>query len=202
MDLSALSDEKLVEMYHEGNEPAIEELFERYKNIVRKKANELFIAGGDTEDLIQEGMIGLYKAARDYKADREATFSTFAYTCISGQMLTAINKANRKKNGPLNSYVSFDEPVGDDEENQMKIGDVITTEFDHNPEKMFVDKEWTKEFEKKIEEALSKFEKNVLDLYMSGEDYISIAKTLEKSPKSIDNALQRIRQKVDKIGRM
>ena len=147
-------DEELIDMYRAGNEQAIEYIFERYKYIVRKKAKAMFLAGGDSDDLIQEGMIGLYKAVRDYDKQKDASFMTFAGMCINRQILNAVTASNRKKNTPLNTYVSFDEPV--------------------NPE-------------------------NVLELYMSGKDYIAIAQTLDKPSKSIDNAIQRIRNKVDKI---
>ena len=161
-------DEELIDMYRAGDEQAIEYIFERYKYIVRKKAKAMFLAGGDSDDLIQEGMIGLYKAVRDYDKKKDASFMTFAGMCINRQILNAVTASNRKKNTPLNTYVSFDEPVNPEDDSQVKLVDVLKS-----------DKEQ--------------------ELYMSGKDYIAIAQMLDKPPKSIDNAIQRIRNKVDKI---
>ena len=181
-------DEELIDMYRAGNEQAIEYIFERYKYIVRKKAKAMFLAGGDSDDLIQEGMIGLYKAVRDYDKKKDASFMTFAGMCINRQILNAVTASNRKKNTPLNTYVSFDEPVNPEDDSQVKLVDVLKS-----------DQENAESLEDKLYSVLSDFEKNVLELYMSGKDYIAIAQMLDKPPKSIDNAIQRIRNKVDKI---
>ena len=181
-------DEELIDMYRAGDEQAIEYIFERYKYIVRKKAKAMFLAGGDSDDLIQEGMIGLYKAVRDYDKKKDASFMTFAGMCINRQILNAVTASNRKKNTPLNTYVSFDEPVNPEDDSQVKLVDVLKS-----------DKEHAESLEDKLYSVLSDFEKNVLELYMSGKDYIAIAQMLDKPPKSIDNAIQRIRNKVDKI---
>ena len=181
-------DEELIDMYRAGNEQAIEYIFERYKYIVRKKAKAMFLAGGDSDDLIQEGMIGLYKAVRDYDKQKDASFMTFAGMCINRQILNAVTASNRKKNTPLNTYVSFDEPVNPEDDSQVKLVDVLKS-----------DQENVESLEDKLYSVLSDFEKNVLELYMSGKDYIAIAQMLDKPPKSIDNAIQRIRNKVDKI---
>lgn len=192
------SDEELIELYRSGNEPAMEVIFERYKGIVRKKAKAMYIAGGDSDDLIQEGMIGLYKAVRDYNGDRNASFATFASMCINRNIINAVEASNRKKNAPLNSYVSFDTPANydTDNDNAVKLGDVLVTGNGQNPESLYIDKEHTAHLEDRIEKILSAYEKNVLNMYMDGKDYIQIATELGKTPKSIDNALQRIRKKV------
>ena len=182
-------DEELIDMYRAGNEQAIEYIFERYKYIVRKKAKAMFLAGGDSDDLIQEGMIGLYKAVRDYDKQKDASFMTFAGMCINRQILNAVTASNRKKNTPLNTYVSFDEPVNPEDDSQVKLVDVLKSDKEQNPERLFIDQENAESLE----------DKNVLELYMSGKDYIAIAQMLDKPPKSIDNAIQRIRNKVDKI---
>lgn len=199
MSMKQCSDEELIILYRAGSEIAIEVIFERYKNLVRKKAKAMFLAGGDNDDLIQEGMIGLYKAVRDYKAEKEASFATFASMCINRHMITAVTASNRKKNVPLNTYVSFDMPAGNGEDTDMRLVDVLQPETEQNPEKLFIDREHTKDLQTRLYEMLSPFETRVLDMYIDGMDYIQIAGELGKQPKSIDNALQRIRSKVSKI---
>ncbi len=202
INLNKCSDEELVNLYRQGNEQAVEYLFEKYKNLVRKKAKAMYLAGGDNDDLIQEGMIGLYKAVRDYKEERDASFFTFASMCINRQMITAVTASNRKKNIPLNSYVSFDSPVSGEEDSDMKLADVLPPSIEQNPEKLFIDKEFANDLQKKVMESLSSFEKEVFKYYMDGKDYIEISENMNKTPKSIDNALQRIRNKVDKIAKL
>lgn len=192
-------DEELIDMYRDGDEQAIENIFERYKHIVRKKAKAMYLAGGDSDDLIQEGMIGLYKAVRDYDKRKDASFMTFASVCINRQILNAVTASNRKKNSPLNTYVSFDEPVNPDEDAQVKLVDVLKSDKEQNPERLFIDKENADSLEERLFRVLSSYETRVLEMYMGGMDYIAIADALGKSPKSIDNAIQRIRNKVDKI---
>lgn len=199
MSMKQYSDEELIVLYRTGSEKAIEVIFERYKNLVRKKAKAMFLAGGDNDDLIQEGMIGLYKAVRDYKAEKEASFATFASMCINRQMITAVTASNRKKNVPLNTYVSFDTPAGTGEDTDMRLVDILQPETEQDPEKLFIDKEHTEDLQTRLYKMLSKFETQVLNLYIEGMDYIQIAEELGKQPKSIDNALQRIRSKVSKI---
>lgn len=195
MDFDGCSDETLIEIYRVGNEAAIEVLFERYKNLVKKKAKAMYLAGGDSDDLIQEGMIGLYKAVRDFDENREASFKTFASMCINRQLITAVTASNRKKNMPLNTYVSFDLPAYTDEDNEMRLVDVLKPETEQNPEKLLIDREYTEDFKEKLFESLSDFEKQVLKLYIEDKDYREIARIMNKTPKSIDNALQRIRSK-------
>lgn len=192
-------DEELIDMYRDGNEQAIEHIFERYKHIVRKKAKAMYLAGGDSDDLIQEGMIGLYKAVRDYNKRKDASFMTFASVCINRQILNAVTASNRKKNSPLNTYISFDEPVNPDEDAQVKLVDVLKSDKEQNPERIFIDKENADSLEERLFRSLSSYETKVLELYMGGMDYVAIADALDKTPKSIDNAIQRIRNKVDKI---
>ena len=195
MDFEGCSDETLIDIYRVGNEAAIEVLFERYKNLVKKKAKAMYLAGGDSDDLIQEGMIGLYKAVRDFDESREASFKTFASMCINRQLITAVAASHRKKNMPLNTYVSFDLPAYTDEDNEMRLVDVLKPETEQNPEKLLIDREYTEDFKEKLFESLSNFEKQVLKLYIEDKDYREIARIMNKTPKSIDNALQRIRSK-------
>ena len=201
MILQGLKDEELIKLYRDGNEDAIDIIFERYKYLVRKKAKAMYIAGGDNDDLIQEGMIGLYKAVRDYNEDRQASFETFAGMCINRHMMSAVTASNRKKNIPLNSYVSFDAPADGDEQSGTRLVEVLKPDNEQNPEYMFIDREHTRLLEDKIVSALSVYEKKVLDMYLEGKDYIEIAKELNKQPKSVDNAIQRIRIKVARIGK-
>ncbi len=199
MDFNKCSDETLIDIYRKGDEAAIEVLFERYKDIVRKKAKAMYLAGGDSDDLIQEGMIGLYKAVRDYDDTKEAAFKTFASMCINRQLINAVTVSNRKKNMPLNTYVSFDMPAYPDEDNETRLVDILKPESEQNPEKLFIDREYSDSFKKKLFDRLSGFEKQVLQLYMEDNDYRQIAMLLGKTPKSIDNAIQRIRAKANSI---
>lgn len=194
------SDEELIELYKEGNELAIDYLFDKYKNLVRKKAKAMYIVGGDNDDLIQEGMIGLYKAIRDYNESKDASFRTFASMCINRQMCTAVTTSNRKKHSPLNGYISLDMPVNSEqEEENTKLSDLLYSAVEQNPEKLFIDKERTNYIESKIGNVLSTYENQVLLLQMEGLDYIKIAERLGKTAKSVDNALQRIRNKLIEI---
>lgn len=163
-------------------------LLNRYKSLVRAQSRVRFLVGGDEEDLIQEGMIGLYKAVRDYDESRGASFKTFASLCISRQMAKAIETSGRDKNRPLNSSVSL---TDEEWENQMK-------DEMNSPESIVLDEESGNEMLKKIKKSLSPMEQKVLDLYLTGADYREIAETIHKPPKSIDNTLQRIRKKTIK----
>lgn len=199
LDFNKCSDETFIDIYRKGDEAAIEVLFERYKDIVRKKAKAMYLAGGDSDDLIQEGMIGLYKAVRDYDDTKEAAFKTFASMCINRQLINAVAVSNRKKNIPLNTYVSFDMPAYPDEDSETRLVDILKPESEQNPEKLFIDREYSDSFKKKLFDRLSSFEKQVLQLYMEDNDYRQIAMLLGKTPKSIDNAIQRIRAKANSI---
>jgi len=194
------SDEELIELYKEGNEIAIDFLFNKYKNLVRKKAKAMFIVGGDNDDLIQEGMIGLYKAIRDYDESKDASFRTFSSMCINRQMCTAVTTSNRKKHSPLNEYISLDMPVQSEKaEESTRLSDMLYSTFEQNPEDIFIDKESTDFIESKIGNVLSSYERQVLLLQMEGLDYVKIADKLGKTAKSVDNALQRIRNKLSEI---
>ena len=199
MDLKQCSDEELIVRYRDGDTDAMDFIFERYKHLVRKKAKAMFLAGGDNDDLIQEGMIGLYKAIRDYNTDREASFATFASMCINRQMITVVAASNRKKNMPLNTYVSYDMPAGGDEDSDMRLVDILQSQTELNPEKLLIDKEHNWDLKSRLKEVLSTFEQQVLTYYLEGMDYTAIAKKMQKPPKSVDNALQRIRSKAARL---
>lgn len=199
MDLKQCSDEELIVRYRDGDTEAMDFIFERYKHLVRKKAKAMFLAGGDNDDLIQEGMIGLYKAIRDYHTDRAASFATFASMCINRQMITAVVASNRKKNMPLNTYVSYDMPAGGDEDSDMRLVDILQSQTELNPEKLLIDKEHNRDLKSRLKEVLSTFEQQVLAYYLEGMDYTAIAKKMQKPPKSVDNALQRIRSKAARL---
>lgn len=193
-----LPDEKLIELFYQGNTEVMDILFEKYKNMVRRKARAMFLVGGDTDDLIQEGMIGLYKAIRDYDASKEASFQTFANICINRQIYTAVNNSNRKKHMPLNSYISL---FGTEPNSGLNEDYYMENYLDkkQNPEDIYIDQENVKYIEKALEETLSKFELEVIKMYIDGDGYQEIAKRMDKKPKAIDNALQRIKNKVNGI---
>jgi RNA polymerase sporulation-specific sigma factor len=194
-------DEELVQLSQNGDKQATDELLRRYADLVRGCARGFFMVGGETEDLIQEGMIGLFKAIRDYDAGRDASFYTFAELCISRQMYTAVQASNRKKHMPLNSYISL---YGTGEnDNGENVGEEFINflgfEPSKNPEQLLIDKENVLSLERKIEEELSTFEKQVLDLYLTGMSYSQIARVLGRDEKSTDNALQRMKSKIRKV---
>lgn len=195
------TDEVLIERLRDGETAITDYIMNKYKNLVKSKAKSMYILGADTEDLIQEGMIGLFKAIRDYDSGRDASFYTFADLCISRQMYTAVQASNRQKHMPLNTYVSIyangdTEKDGDGQENDLL--NKISINFINNPEEVLIDKENVLSLEKKIEEELSAFEKQVLDLYLTGMSYSQIARVLGRDEKSTDNALQRIKSKIKK----
>lgn len=196
-EYSAMRDEELIILIHQGDDDAQNELFARYKNYVRARARSYFLVGADKEDVIQEGMIGLYKAMRDFRADKQSVFRAFAELCITRQMITAIKCANRQKHIPLNSYISLNKPVYDEDSDRQLI-DVLTIGKTDNPEELLIGREDYKNIEKQIYEQLSKFEWTVLANYVSGKSYLQIAQTMKKPTKSIDNALQRIKRKLEK----
>ena len=195
------TDEMLIERLRDGERYLTDYIMDKYKNLVRSKAKSMYILGADTEDLIQEGMIGLFKAIRDYDAGRDASFFTFAELCISRQMYKAVQASNRKKHMPLNSYISLYATA--DTESGNKEGDefinILGIETQKNPEQLLIDKENMLLLERKIEEELSAFEKQVLDLYLTGMSYSQIARVLGRDEKSTDNALQRMKSKIRKV---
>ena len=191
------TDEQLLDIIKNGDNKPVDYLINKYKNLVKVRSRAYFMMGADTEDIIQEGMIGLYKAIRDYKKT-DATFQTFAKICIDRQVMTAIKTANRKKDLPLNSYLSLNMLVYD-EENEITYIDKLEESKILNPEEIIIDKENVKTLQQKINQNLSDLEKQVLQLYLKGRSYATIAKKLDKDEKSIDNAIQRIRKKIEKI---
>ncbi len=195
------ADEVLIQRLRDGETLITDYIMNKYKNLVRSKAKSMYILGADTEDLIQEGMIGLFKAIRDYDSGRDASFYTFADLCISRQMYTAVQASNRQKHMPLNTYISFYSTNGksnDDKEQENDLLDTLTSDSDKNPEELLIDKENVRLLEQKIDRELSGFEKQVLDLYLTGMGYVQIAKVLGRDEKSTDNALQRIKTKMRK----
>lgn len=196
MDYSVMTDEKLIELSRDGKDEVIDYLLDKYKGLVRRKARTMFLVGGDTDDLIQEGMIGLYKAVRDYDVRKEASFLTFANLCIDRQIYSAINASNRKKHSPLNSYISFPllNFLNDNVMNELYMDKQNVNH--RNPEDLYIDRENVLHIEHMLEKELSAFEYEVLKMYIDGADYIEIAERMDKKPKSIDNAIQRIKKKV------
>ncbi|MBR4795268.1 MAG: sigma-70 family RNA polymerase sigma factor [Lachnospiraceae bacterium] len=192
-----MTDEEMVKLAQSGDTESMNSLMEKYKVTVRKKANTLFLIGGDTEDLIQEGMIGLFTAINTYDISKNASFKTFANMCIAGQMNHAIEAANRFKHGPLNSYISYDIKLTEDDDESLL--DVIEDIEEHEPENQYIDKENVRNMLIKIKGTLSPLEWDVFLLHVNGTNYREIADKLNKSEKSIDNALNRIKQKVTKL---
>lgn len=195
-----MTDEQLLCDYKNGNQEIMDYLMVKYKSMVRKKARAMYLLGGENEDLIQEGMIGLIKAVRDFDETQKTSFSSFAELCVSRQMYSAIEASNRKKHLPLNSYVSLyedSEQVG--EGRSLPLIDTIESSKENDPEVLYFGKEYTEAFAGQLKELLSPLENHVLYLHLMGTDYRTIAELLGKSPKSVDNALQRIKTKAQKI---
>lgn len=192
-----LTDEQLVELVHHGNTEALDFLITKYRVFVKAKARSYFLIGADKEDIVQEGMIGLYKAVRDFKEDKLASFRAFAELCITRQIITAIKTATRQKHIPLNSYVSLDKPIYD-EESDRTLMDVITSTESENPEHLMINREEYSHLEEKISEILSELEQQVLTLYLDGQSYNEISEELNRHVKSIDNALQRVKRKLER----
>ena len=195
-----MTDEQLLCDYKNGNQEIMDYLMVKYKSMVRKKARAMYLLGGENEDLIQEGMIGLIKAVRDFDVTQKTSFSCFAELCVSRQMYSAIEASNRKKHLPLNSYVSLyedSEQVG--EGRSLPLIDTIESSKENDPEVLYFGKEYTEAFAEQLKELLSPLENHVLYLHLMGTDYRTIAELLGKSPKSVDNALQRIKTKAQKI---
>lgn len=199
IDYCAYSDEELLSRIQEDESGVTDYLLEKYKNLVRKKAKAMYLMGGDNEDLIQEGMIGLFKAIRDYDPEKKTGFYSFAELCITRQIYTAVTSAGRQKHIPLNSYISIYSKVSDNEKDGVELFEVMEGTAENNPESLFIHQENLEQLEQYIEETLSEFEKEVLDLHVTGLGYQTIAGILEKPPKSVDNALQRIKSKIAKL---
>ncbi|MCL0052241.1 RNA polymerase sporulation sigma factor SigH [Peptococcaceae bacterium] len=196
-DYYSLIDEELVEYARNGDNDALEYLLNKYKNLVKSKARSYFLIGADREDIIQEGMIGLYKAIRDFREDKMSSFKMFADLCITRQIITAIKTATRQKHIPLNSYISLNKPAYD-EDSDKTLMDMLSGSKITDPEELVVHQEEFGNIEKKMSEILSELEWQVLMAYLDGKSYQEIAKELNRHVKSIDNALQRVKRKVER----
>ena len=193
-----LTDEQVVERAQQGDSVAIEFLLSKYKNFVRSKARSYFLIGADHEDIVQEGMIGLFKAVRDYQAERLSSFRAVAELCITRQIITAIKTATRQKHVPLNSYVSLNKPIYD-EESDRTLMDVIVEGRAQNPEELIIGRENLVSIRDRVDQVLSPLEQDVLNAYLDGKSYQEIADKLGRHVKSIDNALQRVKRKLEKF---
>jgi RNA polymerase sporulation-specific sigma factor len=202
-DFEVMLDEEIVEGARDGSGEALEYLINKYKNFVRAKARSYFLIGADREDIIQEGMIGLYKAIRDFRSDKLASFRAFAELCITRQIITAIKTATRQKHIPLNSYISLNKPIYE-EDSERTLLDVISNARVSDPEEMVINREELGDIEEKMGEILSDLEWKVLMAYLDGRSYQEIAIDLKRHVKSIDNALQRVKRKLERYldGRM
>ena len=197
MPYEAFSDEELIEKLRQGEDDITDYILEKYKPLVRKKTNAMYLIGGETEDLIQEGMIGLFKAIRDYKPDKDASFYHFAELCINRQLYSALEASNRKKHQPLNSYISLSE-----QEHPDAVAAELLVDKESGPEQMVIEQEVSRELWNRVNSRLSPMEKQVLQFYLDGNNYMQIAGLMKKSPKSVDNALQRIRQKIRQMNHL
>lgn len=191
------SDEEIIRDAKTGDDQALEFLINKYKSFVRAKARTYFLIGADREDIIQEGMIGLYKAIRDFRGDKLSSFRAFAELCITRQIITAIKTATRQKHIPLNSYISLNKPIFDEESDRTLL-DVISEESVSDPEEMMINREEFAGIEVRMGEILSNLEWQVLSLYLQGRTYQEISVELRRHVKSIDNALQRVKRKLEK----
>ncbi len=195
--LCELPDEKVVLLAQAGDKKALEHIIARYRNLVYAKAKPYFLIGADRDDIIQEGMIGLYKAVRNFK-NQKATFKAFAGLCVSRQIISAVKSATRQKHVPLNSYISLNKNVYDSEEDATLL-DIISEQYPQDPESILINRENLDGIEYKISQALSKFELEVLMLYLDGCSYQEISASVQRDIKSVDNALQRIKKKIEVI---
>ncbi len=191
-----MTDEELIRSLREGRTEIMDYILEKYKFLVRRRANAMFLIGGEPEDLIQEGMIGLFKAIRDFKEEREASFYHFADLCVTRQIYRAVEASQRKKHQPLNSYVSLNDREG---ESNGLVPQMFSVAEDANPEQLLIDRETAAAMEEQMNHVLSKMEKQVMKYYLGGLNYHQIAEAMGKKPKAIDNALQRIKGKLGGI---
>ncbi|MFO7171565.1 MAG: RNA polymerase sporulation sigma factor SigH [Bacillota bacterium] len=196
-EYESMMDEDIVEFARDGSTVALEYLINKYKNFVRAKARSYFLIGADREDIIQEGMIGLYKAIRDFRSDKLSSFRAFAELCITRQIITAIKTATRQKHIPLNSYVSLNKPIYDEDSDRTLL-DVISGSKVTDPEELIISREEFGDIEEKMGEILSDLEWKVLMAYLDGKSYQEIATELDRHVKSIDNALQRVKRKLER----
>jgi RNA polymerase sporulation-specific sigma factor len=198
IDLAQLSDNELTSLVHGGNSQALDFLINKHKNFVRAKARTYFLIGADHEDIIQEGMIGLYKAIRDYKDDKRASFRAFAELCVTRQIITAIKTATRQKHIPLNSYVSLDKPIYDEDSERTLLDIWADKAVIDDPQDLIVNQENHGNMKGKLAEVLSELEREVLVLYLDGRTYQEISVELNRHVKAIDNALQRVKRKLER----
>lgn len=196
MKYDSLEDIEIIKLITNGDDAAVEYMIKKYGGIVKREIRAVYLIGAETEDLVQEGLIGLYKAVKDYSPDKGASFSTFATLCVKRQIKSAITASNRQKHKPLNSYVSFYAQL--DEDGNYVGDDIADTKTSSDPEHIVLNKEQNSLFYQKLEANLSSFEKKVIKLYLEGHSYADIADKLDKPQKSIDNALSRIRNKLSK----
>ncbi len=196
-DYDSMSDEDIVQDARQGSADALDYVIQKYRNFVRAKARSYFLIGADREDIVQEGMIGLYKAIRDFRSDKLASFRAFAELCITRQIITAIKTATRQKHIPLNSYVSLNKPIYE-EDSDRTLYDVVSTAKVADPEEMMINREEFGDIEEKMGEILSDLEWKVLMAYLDGRSYQEIALDLRRHVKSIDNALQRVKRKLER----
>src|SRR5690349_24466112 len=192
-----MSDEDLVELVRQGDDEALEHLINKYKNFVRAKARSYFLIGADREDIVQEGMIGLYKSIRDFRGDKLASFKACAELCITRQIITAIKTATRQKHIPLNQYISLNKPIYD-EDSERTLLDVMASAKMSDPEELVITQEVSEDIKERIQENLSDLESQVLLSYLEGKSYQEMARDLNRHVKSIDNALQRVKRKIEK----
>lgn len=197
-NFASFSDEKLAVLAQQGNDRALDYLLSKYRVFVRNKSLSYYIVGADRDDIVQEGMIGLFKAVRDFCPQRGVSFKTFADVCVTRQILTAVKNANRQKHAPLNFYVSLNKPVSENN-GESTLGDIVGRAENSNPEDIVINKEKADTLGSEMGRILSQFELLVLSLYLQGYSYTSIGKAIGKDPKSVDNALQRIKKKFEKI---
>ncbi len=194
-----LTDEQIVSLIKQGDEKALSYLLEKYKNLVNIKVGKYFIIGAEREDIVQEGMIGLFKAIKNFDVEKQNTFKSFANICIERQLITAIKSSNRQKHMPLNSYLSLNTAAYDNnEEDSVEFIDTFDSKTIEDPLETVMKKEYYTEVENAVNKSLSKFEKQVLDRFIKGESYLTIAQKLDSPVKSVDNAIQRIRKKAIK----
>ncbi|MGY0693996.1 RNA polymerase sporulation sigma factor SigH [Virgibacillus sp. FSP13] len=196
--LHMLDDDEVIQLIQDGNSHALDFLINKYRSFVRAKARTYFLVGADKEDIVQEGMIGLYKAIRDFDEDKLSSFKAFAELCITRQIITAIKTATRQKHIPLNSYVSLDKPIFDEESDRTLL-DVIAGSKAIDPQELLVNRERYGDMEDKLSELLSELERKVLNLYLDGQTYQEISVELKRHVKSIDNALQRVKRKLEQL---
>lgn len=199
-NFSQVKDEDLIKMIKSGDKLALEHLINRYKNLVNIKVSKYYMVGAEKEDIIQEGLIGLYKAIKSYQPDKQNSFKSFASICIERQLITAIKTSNRQKHMPLNSYISLNKDAyeNDDNTSNTDLMEIFDSNIVEDPLDMITKKEYYQLVENTIDKSLSDFEKKVLNCYMQGESYVQIAHKLDTPVKSIDNAIQRIRKKAIK----